>query len=135
MTEATELTEALTSAQEIITRQTTTISVLEQTLVDVQRKSAAAAETAQVDLDRLQIELKASQQQCGVLSDAMQQHITKIEEQSAVADTNKVDLHMQIGSLQQRLSESEHHRRELQKVSHACVIVITHLLSLIYAFL
>ena len=116
MTEATALTQALTAAKEVITRQTTTINALEQSLVDAQRNSVVAAEKHQVELDRLQSEVQASNQQCAMMSETMSQHIMKIEEQSAVADTHKDDLLMQIGSLKQRLSDSEHHRVDLQKV-------------------
>lgn len=119
-TEATALTQALTAAQEVITRQTTTINSLEQSLVDVQRNSVIAAEKHQVELNRLQNEVQASNQQCAMMSETMSQHIMKIEEQSAVADTHKDDLLMQIGSLKQRLSDSEHHRVDLQKVCHHC---------------
>ena len=118
MAEATALTQALTAAKGVITRQTTTINALEQSLVDAQRNSVVAAEKHQVELDRLQSEVQASNQQCAMMSETMSQHIMKIEEQSAVADTHKDDLLMQIGSLKQRLSDSEHHRMDLQKVCH-----------------
>ena len=125
MNEAAALTQALTSAQEVITRQTTTINTLEESLVAAQQTFDAAAEKSQIDLDRLQKEVSASEQQCSMMSEIMQQQIAKIEEQSAVADTPKDDLIMQIGSLRQRLSESEHHRMDLQQVSNACEVVVT----------
>ena len=98
--EASELSQALRRAQDVIERLTADVTLVERRLGEGQ----TALEAVRTERDGIRRELEDSKQQLELqtelMSETMQHHISKIEEMAAVADTRQEDLLHPVSDLQ-----------------------------------